>query len=206
MIIHLFVRTIALNIALYFGTAYATSYGTTYIAAYTIGLNLWFLGAFMIDGYSSAGNILSGKLLGEKSYQKLIILSNKLTKYGFATGVLLATIGFVFYESIGKIFTKEQAVLEEFYHVFWVILLMQPLCAITFIFDGMFKGMGKMKILRNVLIFATGFIFIPFLLLFDFLDYKLMAIWIAFSLWILARGIPLVIKFRQKFLPLTQKN
>ena len=57
MISNLFIRTIALNIALYFGTSYATSYGEEYIAAYTIGLNIWFLGAFMIDGYSSAGNI-----------------------------------------------------------------------------------------------------------------------------------------------------
>ena len=69
MISNLFIRTIALNVALYFGTSYATAYGKEYIAAYTIGLNIWFLGAFMIDGYSSAGNILSGKLLGAKDYQ-----------------------------------------------------------------------------------------------------------------------------------------
>ena len=43
--------------------AFATSYGANYIAAYTIAINLWFLGAFLIDGYASAGNILSGKLI-----------------------------------------------------------------------------------------------------------------------------------------------
>ena len=57
MIGNLFIRTIALNVALYFATSYATNYGKEYIAAYTIGLNLWLLGAFMLDGYSSAGNI-----------------------------------------------------------------------------------------------------------------------------------------------------
>ena len=204
MIGNLFIRTIALNIALYFATAYATGYGNEYIAAYTIGLNLWLLGAFMIDGYSSAGNILSGKLLGSKDYETLFKLSIKLAKYGFFIGIIIAIFGFVFYDFIGQIFTKDPLVLEQFYHVFWIVILTQPISAITFIFDGMFKGMGEMKYLRNLLILSTGFVFIPTLLFFDWLDYKLVAIWIAFTLWILARGIPLIFKFRSKFLPLVK--
>ncbi len=202
MIGNLFIRTIALNTALFFATAYATDYGKEYIAAYTIGLNLWLLGAFMIDGYSSAGNILSGKLLGSKDYKTLLMLSSKLAKYGFFMGMIIAVLGFVFYDFIGQIFTKDPLVLEQFYHVFWIVILTQPISAITFIFDGMFKGMGEMKYLRNLLILSTGFVFIPTLLFFDWLDYKLVAIWIAFTFWILARGIPLIIKFRSKFLPL----
>ena len=204
MIGNLFIRTLALNTALYFATSYATDYGPAYIAAYTIGINIWLLGAFMIDGYSSAGNILSGKLLGAKNYKSLVELSNKLFKYGIVTGSIIALTGFIFYNFIGEIFTKETDVLTQFYNVFWIVLLTQPISAITFIFDGMFKGMGKMKYLRNVLLFSTGFIFIPTLLICDYFDLKLTAIWIAFTLWIMARGIPLIIKFRQLFLPLVK--
>jgi putative MATE family efflux protein len=206
MISNLFIRTIALNIALYFGTSYATSYGNEYIAAYTIGLNIWLLGAFTIDGYSSAGNILSGKLLGAKEYTTLLKLSNKLLLYGFLTGLFMALFGFLFYESIGLIFTKDQLVLEQFYRSFWVILAMQPICGITYILDGMFKGMGEMKFLRNLLLLSTGFVFIPSLLFFDSLDLKLYAIWFTFTLWMIARGLPIIIKFRRKFLPLAQKS
>ena len=88
MIVNLFIRTIALNIALYFGTSFATKYGPTFIAAYTIAINLWFLGAFLIDGYASAGNILSGKLLGGRKYKDLIDLSNKLIRYGITIGLI----------------------------------------------------------------------------------------------------------------------
>lgn len=204
MIGNLFVRTIALNAALYFATSYATDYGSEYIAAYTIGINIWLLGAFMIDGYSSAGNILSGKLLGAKEYKTLIKLSNKLFKYGIAVGTVIALFGFVFYNFIGEIFTKEAEVLQQFNDVFWIVLLTQPISAITFIFDGMFKGMGFMKYLRNVLILSTGLVFIPTLFFFDWLDYKLVAIWIAFTLWIIARGLPLILKFRSTFLPLVK--
>ena len=206
MILNLFVRTLALNLALYFGTAYATSYGKEYIAAYTIGLNLWLLGAFMMDGYSSVGNILSGKLLGQKDYTTLIKLNKKLIKYAFALGLVIIITGGIMYSNIGLLFTKERAVLNQFYKVFWVILAMQPLCAITFIFDGTFKGMGEMKYLRNVLIFATCIGFIPTLFLFDYLDFKLYAIWIAFTVWMFCRGVFLYFKFYRKFSPLAQKQ
>lgn len=206
MILNLFIRTIALNVTLYFASAYATSYGAEYIAAYTIAINLWFLGAFIVDGYASAGNILSGKLYGAKDFSSLITLSNKLIKYGVIIGIILGLLGALFYYPIGRIFTKEPEVLETFYNIFWIILVMQPLCTLAFIFDGIFKGLGKMKYLRNVLLFSTFLVFIPILFWLDYLEYKLYAIFIAITFWIIARGVPLIIKFRQLFLPLAQKN
>lgn len=206
MIFNLFIRTIALNVALYFGTSYATKYGTSYIAAYTIAINLWFLGAFLIDGYASAGNILSGKLFGAKDYKTLIELSNRLIKYGVVVGVIIALVGALFYYPIGNIFTDDKAVLDEFYKIFWIILAMQPLCALAFIFDGVFKGLGKMQYLRNVLLFSTLLVFIPVIFTTDYLDYKLHGVFIAFTLWIIARGLPLIIKFRKTFKTLIQNS
>ncbi len=206
MILNLFIRTIALNITLYYASSFATSYGPAYIAAYTIAINLWFLGAFIVDGYSSAGNILSGKLFGAKNYKSLVALSNKLIKYALIVGIILGILGALFYYSIGRIFTKEPEVLKTFYNVFYIVLLMQPLCTLAFIFDGIFKGLGKMGYLRNVLLFSTFIVFIPILFLLDSQNYKLQGIFIAITFWIIARGIPLIIKFRQLFLPLTQKT
>lgn len=202
MILNLFIRTIALNVTLYFASAFATSYGAEYIAAYTIAINLWFLGAFIIDGYASAGNILSGKLYGAQAYNLLIQLSNKLIKYGIIVGLITAIVGAILYKPIGHIFTSDPEVLNVFYDVFWLVLIMQPFCALAFIFDGMFKGLGKMKYLRNVLLFATFLVFLPILFWLDTLGYKLYAIFIALTVWIIARGIPLIIKFRRLFLPL----
>ena len=206
MIVNLFVRTIALNLALYFATSHAASYGKEYIAAYTIGINLWLLGAFIIDGYSSAGNILAGRLLGNKDYKGLVQLGNQLIRYGIGTGLVLTAFGFIFYDAIGIIFIKDESVQQEFQHVFWIILIMQPICAITFIFDAMFKGMGNMAFLRNILLFSTLVIFIPSLHIFDLFDYKLKGVWFTFLIWIIARGIPMIVKFRQKFLLLDEKS
>ncbi|MFD1616156.1 MATE family efflux transporter [Gelatiniphilus marinus] len=206
MIVNLFIRTIALNVTLYYASAFATSYGATYIAAYTIAINLWFLGAFIVDGYSSAGNILSGKLYGGKEYKLLIKLSNKLIKYGIVIGILVAFVGGVFYYPLGNVFTNDPEVLNQFYSIFWIVLAMQPLCTLAFIFDGIFKGLGKMKVLRNVLLIATFLVFIPILFWLDKLDYKLYAIFTAITFWIVARGFPLIIIFRKIFIPLSKNS
>lgn len=205
MIVNLFVRTLALNVTLYYASAFSTSYGKQYIAAYTIAINIWFLGAFVIDGYASAGNILSGKLFGMKDYKNLVGLSNKLIRYGITIGLISALIGALLYFPLGKLFSKDPEVLKEFYGVFWIVLAMQPLCALAFIFDGIYKGLGRMRDLRNVLLFATFLIFVPVLFILDAKDFKLYGIFIAITFWIIARGAPLIIKFRKIFIPLSQK-
>ena len=204
MIANLFIRTLALNVTLYLGTSYSTALGESYIAAYTIAINLWFLGAFVIDGYAGAGGILSGKLLGSKDYKTLLHLGNKLIKYGVVIGFILALLGFALYYPIGHIFTQDQQVLGQFYNVFWIVLAMQPICAIAFIYDSVFKGLGEMKILRNLLLIATFLVFTPILYSLDLLDWKLYAVFTALFAWMLARSFPLVFIFRKRFKQLSE--
>ncbi len=195
---NLIIRTIALNIALFLANAYATKYGTYYIAAQTIAFQIWIFFAFFIDGYSSVGNIMSGKLLGEKNYTKIWILSKQLNKYTLIISVLLGVFCFIFYIPIGRIFTHDASVLELFYNIFWIVILMQPINAIAFVFDGIFKGMAEAVLLRNVLLIATFVGFIPALLIGDYFNLKLYAIWIAFTVWMILRGGILVVIFRGK--------
>ena len=111
----------------------------------------------------------------------------------------MCIIGFIFYYPLGRIFNNDPVVLQEFYDIFWIVLVMLPLCSIAFIFDGIYKGLGWMKDLRNVLLFSTFIVFVPFVILFDNYDLGLHGIFYAFTLWILARSIPLIIKFKKTF-------
>lgn len=196
MIINLFVRTLALNIALNVSSYYATSYGIEYINAYTISINIWFICAFVIDGYASAGNMMSGKLYGANDIENLTILRRKLTKYGVIVGVILCVVLGLFYVPIGRLYSNNELVRSAFYDTFWLAIAMQPLCAVAFIYDGMYKGMGKMKKLRNVLLISTFLGFIPVIIVADYLDYKLYGIWMAFIVWIFLRGLFLKLDFK----------
>jgi Na+-driven multidrug efflux pump len=77
---------------------------------------------------------------------------------------------------------------------------MQPINAIAFVYDGIFKGLAEAATLRNLLIFATFFGFLPVLLIGDYFNLKLYAIWIAFAVWMFIRSSVLVVKFRTKYL------
>lgn len=197
---NLIIRAMALNVALYLANSYATKYGQNYIAAQTIAFQIWLFFAFFIDGYASVGNIVSGKLLGEKNYAKMWRLSIKLSRYSIVIAILLASICGLLYKEIGLLFSKDPMVLQSFYGIFWIVLLMQPINAVAFVFDGIFKGLAEAVTLRNLLIVATFLGFIPALLIGDYFDLKLYAIWIAFTVWMLLRSGILVVKFRRKYL------
>ena len=197
---NLIIRAISLNVALYLANSYATKYGDNYIAAQTIAFQIWLFFAFFIDGYASVGNIVSGKLLGEKNYKKMWYLSIKLSRYAMVISLLLSLICGITYFSIGQLFSKDSEVLQLFYSIFWIVLVMQPVNAIAFVFDGIFKGLAEAVTLRNLLLFATFLGFIPVLLLTDYFNLKLYGIWIAFTVWMLLRGGILVVKFKRKYL------
>ena len=198
---NLIIRAISLNIALYLANAYATKYGAHYIAAQTIAFQIWLFFAFFIDGYSSVGNIMSGKFKGQKDHTRIWRLSQQLNKYTVIIALLLGSICFIFYKDIGLMFSKEQDVLSLFNNIFWIVILMQPVNAIAFVFDGIFKGLAEAVILRNTLLASTFLGFIPALLIGDYFDLKLYAIWIAFFVWMLMRAGILLIIFNKRFLP-----
>lgn len=204
MSLNLFVRTAALNAALMLAVREATILGDRFIGAHTIAVNLWLFAAFFIDGYAAAGNSMGGKLLGASDYNGLWKLAKTIFKYGMVVSLVLMLGGFIFYRPIGNIFSNEEIVLQTFYSIFYIVILGLPMNTIAFIFDGLFKGLGEMKYLRNVLLSATFLGFIPVLYLGKFLGWGFYAIWIAFVVWMMIRGFALVWKFRQKFMPLVQ--
>lgn len=197
---NLFIRTLSLNIALYLANAYATKYGKDYIAAQTIAFQIWLFFAFFIDGFSSVGNIVSGKLLGQNNFKKLNLLNKKLLRYTIIIAVFLGLLCMLFYQPIGLLFTKDKNVLRLFYAIFWIVLIMQPINAIAFVLDGVFKGLAEAKILRNVLLTATFLGFVPTLLIGDYFNLKLNGIWLAFTIWMLLRAFMLYTVFKRKYI------
>ena len=199
MSLDLFIRTIMLNLTFYLATRYATSYGDEVIAAHTIALNIWLFSSFFIDGYAHAGNAIGGKLLGEQKLKTLFHLGKKINRIAIMIGVGLAVIYGIGYFQIGSIFTQDTAVLDQFQSVFWLVILMQPINASGFAYDGLYKGLGETKLLRNLLIGATLLGFTPAILGFNHFSPGLLGIWIAFLVWMLIRSYWLVWDFRQRY-------
>ncbi len=203
---NLFVRSLALNTALILSVREATAMGTTYIGAHTILLNLWLFSAFFIEGYGTAGNSIGGKLLGAKNYTQLWELGKKVAFFGFIMGSILLVIGTIFYRNIGGLFSENEGTLLAFEGVFFILLICLPTNGVAFVLDGMFKGLGEMKFLRNVLLLTSFGVFVPLVFWSNKMNWGLTGIWVAFGCWMVARGLALIWKFRRKFLPLKQNT
>lgn len=206
MSLDLFVRTVALNVALIMATREAANLGKEVVAAHTIAFNIWIFTAFFLDGYGAAANMLSGRLLGEKNYKDLWVMTKKINRYNFIVAGVLVVLSALLYQQLGLLFNKDEAVLSVFYGMFFMVLITLPLNAYAFTWDAVFKGLGEMGYLRNVLLGATFLAFIPMLYLAKYMNWGLTGIWIALAVWIGYRGFALFLKFRKKYIPLIMEK
>ncbi|MDC7996877.1 MATE family efflux transporter [Gilvibacter sediminis] len=202
---NLVVRSLALNAALILAVREATSLGDNEIAGYTIAINLWLFAAFFLDGYGAAGNILGGRLLGGQDYKGLWSLTKKVCGYNLVVSAILITVGIIFYTPLGVLFNKEPEVLAVYNDIFWYVLVSMPISAMAFTLDAVFKGLGEMKYLRNVLLGSTILGFIPTLFISKYFDLQMDGIWYALLVWILYRALALIVKYKNKYYVLAKK-
>lgn len=195
----LFVRTILLNLTFYLATRYATGYGEEVIAAHTIAINIWLFSSFSIDGYAHAGNALAGRLLGEERPKLLYQMGKRINRIAIIIGIGLAVIYGIGYFQIGSFFSNDPSVLSQFEAIFFLVILTQPINASAFAFDGIYKGLGEMKLLRNLLIVSTLLGFVPVSVGFHYLSPGLLGVWIAFVVWMIIRSGWLIVDFRKRF-------
>jgi MATE family multidrug resistance protein len=201
---NLFARTIALNLCYYLGNRYATGYGEAYIGAHSIAMQVWLFSAFFIDGYAAAGSVLIGRLQGEENWRDLYRMGWQVVRKSVRIGAGLSVVYAAGYWHIGGLFTQDLTVLGLLPGVFWLVVITQPINAVAFAFDGVYKGLGNGKLLRNVLLASTLFAFIPVIVGLDHYGMHLHAIWWAFLVWMLVRGLLLALHFRSHYLPLAR--
>ncbi len=196
---NLFVRTVMLNLTFYLATRYATGYGKVQVAAHTILINIWLFSSFFIDGYAQAGNALAGRLLGQNAMKELYSTGKTIVKYTQIIGWSLAAVYAIGYVWTASLFTNDERVIEAFNSVYFLVIVSQPINAIAFGYDGMYKGLGEMKFLRNVLTVATLAGFLPVIVSFHYFSPGLFGIWVAFLVWMCIRAGWVRMDFRRRF-------
>ncbi|MCT4580761.1 MAG: MATE family efflux transporter [Flavobacteriales bacterium] len=195
--LNMLIRTLALNATFIIALRFANGYGKHALSAYAIGINIWLFSSFFIDGYSNAGNAIAGKLLGQKDIRQLKKLGLYLIKLNSVIATLLGLTYFIFREKIAALYFDNSLDQTIFFSFFWIIILAQPINSIAFTLDGIFKGLGEAKTLRNILLVGTFLIFIPLIVLFDFLGFNIQGIWYAFFAWMFWRAASLFILFKK---------
>lgn len=206
----LFLRTLSLNIALFLGFRFATVLGSDgnnqFVGAHVLLMQVWLFSSYLLDGYAHAGAAISGKLLGAKDFDKLKFLVKRLIGVMLILGISLMSVYFLMSSTIGYALTKSEDVLIVFYSAFWLVAIMQPINSVAFLFDGIYKGLGETKVLRNLFIIALLVGFIPTLYIGRYFGLGVQGIWLSFMIWMIFRAGGLIYHFNKFYLNRSQSS
>ena len=209
MSIDLFLRSLMMQATLYFSYYAATKLGggkeSTVVATHTVLNQVWLFSVFLFDGFCSAGGVISGRLYSSEQFVSIRYMVRDLFFIVVGIGSAIALVYFMFYIQIGEWLTKDTDIRHLFYQTFWIVVLMQPINAIAFLFDGFYKGLGFTQTLRNSFLIATFLGFFPIYFFVEHIyHWGLMGIWIALLTWMLFRGGILILHYKAFFV--TQKG
>ncbi len=188
----IFIRTLCLIFTFSFFTAKSSAMGEDILAVNQIFLQFIYVLAYGVDGFAFASESLVGKYTGLRDEGGL----RKAIRYSFLWGMGLAALVSLFYGVFGQqllyVFTDKQAIYEAALPFLpWVIaapLLNTP----GFIWDGVYIGATQSKPMRNTLITATFFVFLPMYFFFKPI-WGNHGLWLAFSGFMVTRGIMLAL-------------
>ncbi|WP_259366528.1 MULTISPECIES: MATE family efflux transporter [unclassified Colwellia] len=183
------IRTLCLEICFVFITFQGARLGDDVIATNAILMNFVLLISFGLDGIANAAEVLVGKAQGQKNLKQ----RNFVVKIAlFWTGLFALTYSALFAIAgdflIGLLTDIPEVVFSTEQYVHWMIILPVLGCW-CYLFDGVFVGLMRAKVMRNSMIIATFGCFFPmWWLLQGFGNHGL---WAAFSVFLLVRGLSL---------------
>ncbi|WP_119782970.1 MATE family efflux transporter [Brumimicrobium salinarum] len=185
---NLVLRTVVLNVALMLTHKFANIYGTVEAATHAVMLNLWLFSAFFLDAFATSANAMAGKFLGACDKDAMQRNLNRHLMLSIVVAILLSALLMIFHSGIMGVLIDNEKVWGFYPLVLPLFALCLPVNALAFALDGVFKGMGKAKFLRNVLFISTLFGFLPVLLIGDYISPGIEIIWYAIIAWMLLRG------------------
>ena len=186
----LVLRNASLLAALTATTATAARLGTAEVAAHQIALQLWIFLALVLDALAIAGQALVGTNLGAGDERTARTISDRLLGLGLLTGLALSLILTAAARWLGSVFTDDGAVLDAFATIYPFLVVMQPLNALVFVWDGIAIGAAAFRFLA-VSTTAAALAAIVALLPVIPLGWGLIGVWLAMVALMLVRGTTL---------------
>lgn len=186
----IFLRTACLVCVFTSFTALSARHGATVLAANALMMQFFTLFSYLTDGLAYAAESLVGRLVGSGERSLLSAAIARLTAAG-ALAALAYTAAFALWwrEILGLFSPSEAAMSEAGAHIGWA-LAMPLVCFYAFIADGVMVGATRGGAMRDTMAAATVLFFATYAALRGALGPD--ALWVAFLLYMLARGLLLL--------------
>lgn len=187
---NIFIRTLCLIIALSFFTIRSAAAGDTILAVNSLLLQFFMFFSFLIDGYAHAAEALTGRFVGANNRAALRQSVRLLFAWGGGIAAIFTLVYLVGGEAILQLLTSNPEIIAAARpYLLWTAVI--PLISFAaFIWDGIYIGATASVQMRNAMLMSTLLVYFPayYLLQTHFGNH---ALWLAFVLFLLARGITL---------------
>jgi putative MATE family efflux protein len=191
----LVVRTLALQAVLVVTTAVAARQGDAAIAAHQVAFRLWNLLALALDAIAIAGQAITGRCLGAGDAAAARAATARMTGWGAVYGTAFGLVLLAARPLLPAVFAAAPPVRALLLAVLLVVAAQQPVAGVVFVLDGVLIGAGDQRYLAVAGVVALA-VFLPAAWLVHAQHRGLVALWLACSLWLLARFVTLVLRAR----------
>lgn len=192
----IFLRTLCLVAVNLFFTAAGSRESTIVLAVNTLLMTLFTIFSYFMDGFAYAAEALSGKYYGARNMGAFREVVRKTMFFGVVVAVGFTLLYIVGGENFLSLLTSDKQVIAASGEYFWWAVLI-PLSGMSaFVFDGIFVGITQSKSMLCSTTVASASFFGLFFGLHPFLGNH--ALWLAFILYLLLRGIVLFVIYRKK--------
>jgi len=191
----LVLRTLALQAVLVLMTAIAARQSDAAIAASQVAMRIWNLFVFALDAIAIAAQAITGRCLGAGDAAGARALTRRMIGWGAAYGALFSVLLLATLPALPALFGVTPVVRQLLIAVLVVIAAQQPVAGVVFVLDGVLIGAGDQDYLA-VAGLATLAVFGAAAAIVVTTGAGLVALYLAYSAWMLARFVTLTLRAR----------
>ena len=191
----LFIRTLFLTFSFLWITYLGSKLGEDYLAVNAILIQFILITSFFLDAYAFSTEGLVGFTIGKRNLKSFLLTVKYSIQLSFFTALVISILYLIFFKQIINILTDVEIIRYISYnHAIWIIII-PPIAALCYQFDGIFVGASQTKELRNgMMISVASFVVISIYLTKYFNNHGL---WLSLLLFMILRSLTLKIFFKK---------
>lgn len=200
----IFLRTCCLVAVTVWFTRCGSSQGTLILAVNTLLMQFFMFFSYFMDGFAFAGESLCGNALGQRDTTALRLTVRALLQWGAAVAALFTVVYFLAGDLIVGLLSDERGVVDAASEFLGWVVVVPAAGFMAFTWDGVFIGITRTRRMLISMAISSAIYFGAYFILFPLLGNH--GLWIAFLLYLLARGVYLHLASRRVFASLTRSS
>ncbi len=190
------IRSILLVLTIAFFTNQSAKLGDDILAVNMILMQFFYIFSYFTDGFAYAGEALVGRFTGAHDLSNLKKTIKHLLIWGVALSVPFTLLYWAFPEAFIRLVSDQPGVAEQARPYYIYMVLIPVITFAAFLWDGIYIGATAAREIRNTMIIASLLVFLP-AWYFLMPVYGNHGLWIAFLLFMVARGVSMTVMARR---------